>query len=188
MITFRRLGINILSPIHCTHITMITNGRNITRYLGVVIRRHIGSVKKMKASRNVSTFISSLEQDYCRKEMKKGKILQCCGGKIEEVVPGKLYCTVKLHFIYACMMRPFGCLQKICKCFAERCQDISIWKKTFAFLKKAKCQRQPPSQCLECTRHQYLDLNSSKGVQQQTYFRNISSIFSFELGNLAMPI
>ena len=77
MITFRRLGINILSPIHCTHLTMITNGRNITRYLGVVIRRHIGSVKKMKASRNVSTFISSLDQDYCRKEMKKGrKILQ----------------------------------------------------------------------------------------------------------------
>ena len=119
MITFRRLGINILSPIHCTHLTMITNGRNITRYLGVVIRRHIGSGKKMKASRNVSTFISSLDQDYCRKEMKKGrKILQPTRtsnmssalrgvgwvgleGKLEEVVPGKLYCTVKLRLIYA---------------------------------------------------------------------------------------
>ena len=81
-----------------------------------------------------------------------------------------LYCKIAFNI---CMMRPFGCLQKICKCFvnAEGCQDISICEKTFAFLKKAKCQRQPPSQCLECTRHQYLDLNSSKGVQQQTYFR-----------------
>ena len=98
-----------------------------------------------------------------------------------------LYCKIAFNI---CMMRPFGCLQKICKCFvnAEGCQDISICEKTFAFLKKAKCQRQPPSQCLECTRHQYLDLNSSKGVQQQTYFRNISSAFSFEKVNLAMPI